>query len=210
MDNGPEASRATKFTFLATCSANELVHRRLGVLRKTVHFEAGCQCEKSVANGPEASRATKFTYLATCSANGLVHRRLGVFCTILAPVYSGKRCILRRHGKSDKAWLTDRKPRCCNFFLTMCVYIPSLQPVPRDGGLQGGGPIFGVFVLYACKTYLFMFMNKKLPQRGVALEERAERNQGGEYTLTLLQCRHPDAVKPRTRRSTSQLLVYAR
>ena len=24
----------------------------------------------------------------------------------------------------------------------MCVYIPSLQPVPRDGGLQGGGPIY--------------------------------------------------------------------
>ena len=37
----------------------------------------------------------------------------------------------------------------------MCVYIPSLQPVPRDGGLQGGGPIFEVFVLYACNTYLF-------------------------------------------------------
>ena len=38
-----------------------------------------------------------FTYLASCSANGLVHRRLGVFCMVFAPVYWGKRSILRRH-----------------------------------------------------------------------------------------------------------------
>ena len=31
MATRPEASRATKFTYLLSCSANELVHRRLGV-----------------------------------------------------------------------------------------------------------------------------------------------------------------------------------
>ena len=41
-----------------------------------------------------------------------------------------------------------------------------------------------MFCMHVIRT-LFMFMNKKLPQRGVALEERAK-NQGGEYTLTLL------------------------
>ena len=31
MNTGPDASRATKFTYLLSCFANELVHRRLGV-----------------------------------------------------------------------------------------------------------------------------------------------------------------------------------
>ena len=31
VNTGAEASRATKFTYLHSCSANELVHRRLGV-----------------------------------------------------------------------------------------------------------------------------------------------------------------------------------
>ena len=71
-----------------------------------------------MANGAEASRATKFTYLATCSANELVHRRLGVFGTIFAPVYGGKRSILRRGGNGNKAWLLDRRPRARLSLLT--------------------------------------------------------------------------------------------
>ena len=71
-----------------------------------------------MATRVEASRATKFTYLASCSANGLVHRRLGVFCTVFAPVYWGKRYILRRDARKNKAWITDRRPRARLSLLT--------------------------------------------------------------------------------------------
>ena len=68
----------------------------------------------------------------------------------------------------------------------MCVYIPPCSLFHGMGGCRGVGRYLKfLFCMHVIRTF-FMFMNKKLPQRGVALEERAERNQGGEYTLTLL------------------------
>ena len=68
----------------------------------------------------------------------------------------------------------------------MCVYIPPCSLFHGMGGCRGAGRYLKfLFCMHVIRTF-FMFMKKKLPQRGVALEERAERNQGAEYTLTLL------------------------
>ena len=115
MDTGAEASRANRFTYLPSCFANELVHRRLGVF---------CTVPTPVFWGkwyslrPEASRATKFAYLPSCSANELVHRRLGVFCTVFASVYWGKWYILKRDARGNKAWITAWRPRARLSLLT--------------------------------------------------------------------------------------------
>ena len=41
MNTRPDASRATKFTYLLSCFANELVHRCLGVFCTVLHLFSG-------------------------------------------------------------------------------------------------------------------------------------------------------------------------
>ena len=117
MDTGPEASRATKFTYLPSCSANELVHRRLGVFCTVftpVYWGAWSILRRDASRhkawilGRRPRARQRITYLPSCSANELVHRRLGVFCPVFTSVYWGTWYILRREARRNKARILDQ------------------------------------------------------------------------------------------------------
>ena len=132
MATRPEASRATKFTYLPSCSANELVHRRLGVfciVFASVYWGKWYILRRHARRGkawltdrrPRA-RLSLLTYLAALLMSWFIGV-LVYFVQFLHRLIGGKWSILRRHANGLKAWILDRRPRAR---LSLLTYLAAL------------------------------------------------------------------------------------